>query len=133
MNAVLVISLCLAAMVVSTCPASALAAEPIVVGRSLPLSGPLRSYGEAKRDGGNAYIKKTNAAGGVGGRPIELVTLDDAYTPDKTIENLTKLAAEHQPMAFLGLFGLPTVAAAPRPIRCRASTSSAIEPQQDKE
>lgn len=90
----------------------ALAADAIVVGRSLPLTGPLKSYGEAKRDGADAYIRKVNAAGGIGGRPVELVTLDDAYQPPRTVENLRKIAAERQPTAFLGLFGVPTVAAA---------------------
>lgn len=88
------------------------AADTIVVGRSLALSGPLKSYGEAKRDGGDAYINKVNAAGGVGGKKIELVTLDDAYTPATTVENLKKISAERVPTAFLGLFGVPTVAAA---------------------
>jgi len=92
--------------------APACAADAIVVGRSLALSGPLQSYGEAKRDGGDAYIQKVNAAGGVGGRPIELVTLDDAYAPARTVENLKKIAVEREPTAFLGLFGVPTIAAA---------------------
>ena len=88
------------------------AADPIVVGRSLALSGPLQSYGEAKRDGGDAYINRINAAGGVGGRIIELVTLDDAYTPANTVANLRKIAIDRKPTAFLGLFGVPTIAAA---------------------
>lgn len=88
------------------------AADTIVVGRSLALSGPLKSYGEAKRDGGDAYISKVNAAGGVGGKKIELVTLDDVYTPATTVENLKKISVERNPTAFLGLFGVPTVAAA---------------------
>jgi len=92
--------------------ATAHAADAIVVGRSLALSGPLHSYGEAKRDGGHAYIQKVNAAGGGGGKPIELVTLDDAHAPAKTVENLKKTAAEREPAAFLGLFGVPTIAAA---------------------
>ena len=92
--------------------APAFAAGPIVVGRSLALSGPLQSYGEAKRDGGDAYIAKVNAAGGVNGATIELVTLDDAYAPARTVENLKKIAAEHKPAAYLGLFGVPTIAAA---------------------
>ena len=91
---------------------SAHASDTILVGRSLALSGPLKGYGEAKRDGGDAYISKVNAAGGVGGRKIELVTLDDAYTPATTVENLKKINAERNPTAFLGLFGVPTVAAA---------------------
>lgn len=88
------------------------AADAIVVGRSLALSGPLKGYGEAKRDGGDAYINKINSTGGVGGRKIELVTLDDVYTPATTVENLKKINAERNPTAFLGLFGVPTVAAA---------------------
>jgi branched-chain amino acid transport system substrate-binding protein len=93
-------------------PGVARAADNIVVGRSLALSGPLKSYGEAKREGADAYIQKVNAAGGVGGRQIEVITLDDAYAPAKTVENLRKMAAENSPTAFLGLFGVPTVAAA---------------------
>ncbi len=88
------------------------AADTIFVGRSLALSGPLKSYGEAKRDGGDAYINKVNAAGGVGGRKIELITLDDVYTPSTTVENLKKISVDRNPTAFLGLFGVPTVAAA---------------------
>jgi len=106
------VSLRWVAVAVLSCPGLGFGAETIVIGRSLPLSGPLKSYGEAKRDGGDAYIHKVNAAGGVGGRPIELVTLDDAYLPPRTVENLKKLAADRQPTAFLGLFGVPTVAAA---------------------
>jgi branched-chain amino acid transport system substrate-binding protein len=92
--------------------AQANAAEVIVIGRSLVLSGPLRSYGEAKRDGSDAYIQKINRLGGVGGKQIELVTMDDGYVPDNTVANLRKMAAENAPIAFLGLFGLPCVAAA---------------------
>ena len=112
MSCRLLLSLCLLVMLGSLRPGPALAADSIAIGRSLPLSGPLKSYGEAKRDGGDAYIKKVNAAGGIGGRPIELITLDDAYAPPRTVENLKKLADEKQVTAFLGLFGVPTVAAA---------------------
>jgi branched-chain amino acid transport system substrate-binding protein len=87
-------------------------AQGIVVGRSLALTGALKSYGEAKRDGGDAYLKRINANGGIGGRPIEVVTLDDAYLPANIVTNLQKMAAENKPVAFLGLFGVPTSAAA---------------------
>jgi branched-chain amino acid transport system substrate-binding protein len=98
------------AMQLAWAPASA--ADSIVVGRSLVLSGPLQSYGEAKRDGGDAYIHKINEGGGIGGKTIELVTMDDAYLPANTVANLRKIAADRQPTAFLGLFGVPTIAAA---------------------
>jgi branched-chain amino acid transport system substrate-binding protein len=88
------------------------AVDPIVIGRSLVLSGPLKSYGEAKRDGGDAYVEKVNKSGGIAGKPIKLVTLDDEYQPPKLVANLKQLASEQQPIAFLGLFGLPNVSAA---------------------
>jgi branched-chain amino acid transport system substrate-binding protein len=97
---------------ISLTSVSTYAGDKIVVGRSLALSGPLAGYGEAKRDGGDAYINKINATGGVAGKRLELVTLDDAYTPAITVANLKKIAAEQAPTAFLGLFGVPTVAAA---------------------
>ena len=90
----------------------AMAADSIVIGRSLALTGPLKLYGEAKRDGSDAYITKINASGGIAGKAIELVTLDDAYLPTATVANLKKIAAERQPTAFLGIFGVPPVAAA---------------------
>lgn len=83
------------------------AADTLVVGRSLPLSGPLKAIGEFKRDGGDAYINKTNAAGGIAGRKIELITLDDAYKPENTVANLRKIATENKPVAFLNLLRLP--------------------------
>jgi branched-chain amino acid transport system substrate-binding protein len=87
-------------------------AQPIIVGRSLALSGPLKPYGEAKRDGGDAYIEKINQAGGIAGKRISLVTLDDAYLPEKTVANLKEMAGQQTTTAFLGLFGVPPVAAA---------------------
>ena len=50
----------------------------IVLGQSAPLSGANKSLGDDIRNGALAYFKKVNDAGGVNGRRIELVTLDDA-------------------------------------------------------
>jgi branched-chain amino acid transport system substrate-binding protein len=84
-------------------------AQPIVVGRSLPLSGQLQSIGEFKRDGGDAYIHQVNAAGGVGGRDIQLLTFDDGYVADRTVANLKRMAVEHKPVAFVSLLRVPAV------------------------
>lgn len=91
---------------------SAWAAGEITIGRSLTLTGPIKAYGQAKLDGGDAYIEKVNKAGGVGGKRIELVTLDDEYQPAKIVANLNELAQKHALTAFLGLFGVPTITAA---------------------
>ena len=84
----------------------------IVVGRTLALSGPLAAYGVAKQDGADALIARVNRDGGVNGKQIRVITLDDAYLPARTVANLKQLADEQRPVAFLGTFGVPTVAAA---------------------
>jgi branched-chain amino acid transport system substrate-binding protein len=82
---------------------------PIVVGRTLPLSGQLRAIGELKKDGGDAFMHGLNVAGGIRGRAVELITLDDGYLADRTVANLRQLATQHNPVAFLGLLRLPAV------------------------
>lgn len=85
---------------------------PIPIGRSLPLTGPFATYGMAKLHGQDAYIAAVNRAGGVHGRTIKLITLDDRYEPESTVANLRELEAHDHVLAYLGLFGVPTVAAA---------------------
>ena len=86
--------------------------EPIQIGRTMAITGGLATYGQAKLDGGDAYIAQINKAGGVNGRQIVVTTLDDAYDPKKAVENLRKLVTDIKPAAFLGTFGVPVVAAA---------------------
>ena len=88
------------------------ASSDIVLGRSLALSGPLKSYGQQKLDGADAYIEKVNRSGGINGRSVACVTLDDQYLGDKTAANLRQIAAQNSPLAYLGLFGVPCCAAA---------------------
>ena len=49
-----------------------------VIGQSAPLTGSNAAFGKDIRDGTLAYLKSVSARGGVGGKNIELVTLDDA-------------------------------------------------------
>lgn len=79
-------------------------------GQSLPLSGPLTELGTEYRDGAVSYFKWLNSKGGVHGRRIELVTLDDGYVVDKTVENARKLEQDGV-FAFLGMFGSANYAA----------------------
>jgi branched-chain amino acid transport system substrate-binding protein len=94
-------------LTVGLAPSSA--AQALVVGRSLPLTGPLKTVGEFKRDGGDAYIYTVNTSGGVNGKKIEVVTLDDAYNADSTVSNLRKISADHKPVAFMNLLRLPAL------------------------
>ena len=91
---------------------SGIATAEIVIGRTLPLTGAFATYGTAKRDGADALIARINREGGVNGQLLRVETLDDTYLPAKTVANLKQLADQQRPVAFLGLFGVPTIAAA---------------------
>lgn len=77
-------------------------AQSIVIGQSAPLSGSNKELGEDIRDGARAYFKKVNDAGGIHGRKIELVTLDDANDTKKAEANTKTLLENHNPIVFFG-------------------------------
>lgn len=54
-----------------------------------------------------AYFNKVNTAGGVQGRKIKLIVYDDAYEPNKAIQNTRKLIAEDKVFALFGYVGSP--------------------------
>jgi branched-chain amino acid transport system substrate-binding protein len=74
----------------------------ILIGQSTPLSGANKALGEDIRDGALAYFKKVNDAGGVNGRKIELVTLDDGNDTKRAGENTQKLILEAGVFALFG-------------------------------
>ena len=82
------------------------------IARSLPLTGAQAAYGEAKRDGADAFTEMANARGGVAGRRIVVTTADDGYDERRTAENVAALASSQDPVAFAGFFGAPSCAAA---------------------
>jgi ABC-type branched-subunit amino acid transport system substrate-binding protein len=92
-------------------PSLCAAQGAIPVGRSLPLTGALTSYGIAKKIGGDAYIERVNREGGIRGRRIVLTTMDDRYDPAETLKNIRALDSAGV-VAMLGIFGVPSVAAA---------------------
>ena len=81
---------------------SASAQDAIVIGQSAPLSGPNQALGEEIRNGANAYFKKINEAGGVNGRKVELISLDDANNADKAGDNTKKLLDDSKVIALFG-------------------------------
>ena len=86
--------------------------SPIKLGQSLPLTGPVSELGTEYRDGALSYLNWINHKGGVHGRKIELVSLDDAYVVDKTVENTKQLIGNESVLALLGMFGSANYAAA---------------------
>jgi branched-chain amino acid transport system substrate-binding protein len=64
----------------------------IVIGASLPLSGPNAAAGNEGLMAAKAAFDAVNAQGGIGGRKIQLVAMDDEFNPAKATENAKKLA-----------------------------------------
>jgi branched-chain amino acid transport system substrate-binding protein len=71
----------------------------IKIGQTMPYSGPASAYGVIGK-AGTAYFKMINEMGGVNGRKINLISLDDAYSPPKTVEQVRRLV-EDEKVAFL--------------------------------
>jgi len=74
----------------------------ILIGQSGPLSGANKEFGEDIRDGALALFNKLNAAGGVNGRKIQLITLDDANDAKRSGENARVLIEERRVLALFG-------------------------------
>ena len=82
-----------------------------VLGQSSPLSGPFGPMGQDYRNGALLAFDDVNRHGGVQGRPIRLVSLDDGYQVDKAIANAHALLDEHKVLCFFNHAGSSTVLA----------------------
>lgn len=71
----------------------------IKIGQTMPYSGPLSAYGVIGR-AETAYFKMINEQGGLNGRTINLISVDDGYSPPKTVEQTRRLV-EQERVAFL--------------------------------
>jgi branched-chain amino acid transport system substrate-binding protein len=71
----------------------------IKIGQTMPYSGPVSAYGVIGRTE-LAYFKMINEQGGVNGRKINLISLDDSYSPPKTVEQTRRLV-EQEHVAFI--------------------------------
>ncbi|MFV0282083.1 MAG: ABC transporter substrate-binding protein [Rhodoblastus sp.] len=78
----------------------------VKIGQTMPYSGPASSFsaiGKAMQ----AWFAKVNKEGGVNGRKINLVSLDDAYSPPKAVEQTRNLVENQGVLAIVGTFGSP--------------------------
>ena len=82
-----------------------------VLGQSAPLSGPFGPMGQDYRNGALLAFDDVNRHGGVQGRPIRLVSLDDGYQVDKAVANAHALIDEHKVLCFFNHAGSATVLA----------------------
>ena len=85
----------------------------IKIGQTMPYSGPASAYGTQGRVE-DAYFAMINAKGGVNGRKIKLISLDDGYSPPKTVEQTRKLVEQENVLAIIGALGTPTNSATQR-------------------
>jgi ABC-type branched-subunit amino acid transport system substrate-binding protein len=86
----------------------------VLVGQTAALTGPVSDVGHDLSTGAKVYFDELNARGGVHGRRIRLITVDDAYQVALSVTNARKLLEEDHVFAFVGIQGTPhTVAVLP--------------------
>lgn len=96
-----------AALVSPAAVRTARAASAIVVGQSAALAGPQAGFGTAMRDGVLAALSVVNRNGGVSGRPVQLLSLDDQGDKAKTEANVAQLTENQRVMALTGFTTRP--------------------------
>ncbi len=79
-------------------------ADEILIGQTMPYSGPASSYGTIGKVE-QAYFKMLNEHGGVNGRRINLMSLDDGYSPPKTVEQTRKLVEQERVLLIFDPLG----------------------------
>lgn len=103
-------------VVLAPCPVRAqtqgVTPTEIVIGQSCALSGPASALGMGMRDGALAYFSAVNAKGGIHGRRIRLVSLDDGYEPGACGRNTVSLSDKEKVFLLFGYVGTPTAEAA---------------------
>lgn len=87
--------------------------DEIRIGQTLPYSGPASGFGAIGRVQ-EAFFGKINAEGGINGHKIKFITLDDAYSPPKTVEQTRKLVEQDEVLMMFGSLGTATNSAVQR-------------------
>lgn len=81
------------------------ASADIILGQSSDFSTANAALPKDHLRGMNAYFDEVNRRGGIRGEKIKLISLDDAYNPDKTVENVKTLIETHKAVALVGSRG----------------------------
>jgi eukaryotic-like serine/threonine-protein kinase len=80
----------------------------IILGMSAPFNGPSAELGRGMQVGLETYFEDVNQRGGIAGRKIRLVALDDGYEPNRARANMEELFGKHKVFAVIGNVGTPT-------------------------
>ena len=78
----------------------------IKIGNTMPYSGPASAYGTIGRVEA-AYFKMINEQGGINGRKINMISVDDGYSPPKTVEMVRKLVEQDEVLFVFQTLGTP--------------------------
>ena len=93
--------------------------DEIHIGQTMPYSGSVSAYGVVGK-AMMAYFEKLNREqGGIEGRKIKLTSVDDGYSPPKTLEQTRKLVEQDEVLLIFGTLGTPTNAAIHRYLNMR--------------
>lgn len=88
---------------------SNLQAEDLVLGQSAPFEGSSSALGTELWKGSNAYFSHINERGGVKGKKIKVIALNDGYEGKKTLPNTIDLVLKNKVFALYGYVGTPTI------------------------
>jgi branched-chain amino acid transport system substrate-binding protein len=100
---------------IATAPAAAQGREglpDLTFGMSAALTGPAKELGRSMKTGVELAFDAVNDAGGVNGRKLRLIALDDGYEPSRTIEAMKELIEKRHVAGIIGNVGTPTAAVA---------------------
>lgn len=97
-----------AATLVQELPVRGVQAQNIKLGISGIFSGSNREIGRGVRLGIDTYLRQVNESGGIHGRQISLIALDDGYEPERAKQNTQELIDKHKVFTILGSMGTPT-------------------------
>ncbi|MEY4562945.1 MAG: hypothetical protein RLZZ618_2222 [Pseudomonadota bacterium] len=85
--------------------------KEVRIGQSAHLTGPLAATLRGPLRGQELAVDEVNRKGGIGGRPMRIITLDDGYDPKRSIDNTRKLIDEEKVVALFGYANTSAVAA----------------------
>jgi branched-chain amino acid transport system substrate-binding protein len=92
--------------------AMGLSDSEIRFGIAAPLTGASKNLGLQMKVGIETAFNEVNAAGGIHGRQLKLISTDDGYEPGRTLQAMKELCEQHNVFAFVGNVGTPTAGVA---------------------
>ncbi|MBI4853601.1 MAG: ABC transporter substrate-binding protein [Acidobacteria bacterium] len=80
----------------------------ILMGMSAAFSGSAKELGRQMKLGIDTYFNEINSGGGINGRKINLISLDDGYEPDRALQSVKELVENRKVFGIIGNVGTPT-------------------------